>query len=391
MKKMLATIMGVAFATSAMAQYLIYDYKVNFKRVDAQYTKVSYTLDEYDGKFVKGQDPTLYMDSFKTASDKLAGYVLVPVCKECNPAGWEDFGTHAFTPADAPIVTGTDAASGEPTTVDTDSFILDMNLAYKDVEWPAVAYITRNGDKIGSNPFLKEAGAPELAGKKLVWELNVNVDAAAFSKGVGARIPYNDKCFLFNDALASKPTSLKALKEAWLVMSYDVVDSWNQIEKNAEIYFYPPVKGMAITDKLPCPTEKTTYGFVGYQSRGGSVSHAGFGKLSSYYKPGTTDIGFCGSVSTDAEKCRSVSSISGSIVGLFDYKGFCTNPPMFDICSLAIVEVAPISGTFTLKLNNSASKKYGASLNAAKAYVLEDKYGFDANNESKKYSLVKGN
>lgn len=388
MKKMLATIMGVAFATSAMAQYLIYDYKVNFKRVDAQYTKVSYTLDEYDGKFDKHVDPTLYMDSFKTASDKLAGYVLVPICKECNPAGWEDFGTHSFDPA-IPVYD-----ENPDNDQSSDSFSLTLNPAYKDqdVVYPAVAYITRNGDKIGSNPFLSEAGAPELAGKKLVWELNVNVDAAAFNKGVGARPLYDAVCFPFVDAIpAYKPTSLKALKEAWLVMSYDVVDSWNQIEKNVDKYFYPPVKGLTVTATGDCPTEKASYGFVGYQSMGGSISHAGFGKLSSYYKAGTTDIGFCGSVSTDAEKCRSVSSISGSIVGLFKYHGFCSEPPIFDICSLNNVGLAPISGTFTLKLNNSASKKYGASLAAAKAYILEDKYGFDANNVSKKYSLVKGN
>lgn len=376
MKKMLATIMGVAFATSAMAQYLIYDYKVNFKRVDAQYTKVSYTLDEYDGKVIKGEDPTLYMDSFKTASDKLAGYVLVPVCKDCNEAGWEDFGTHAFAPA------------GD----NSDSFALTANPDYVDA---AVAYITRNGDKIGSNPFLSEAGATELAGKKLVWELNVNVDAAAFSKGVGARLKYNADCFPFEDEFTFKPTSLKALKEAWLVMSYDVDDSWNKIVKGEDLYFYPPVKGLKVTAEQPCPTEKASYGFVGYQSMGGSISHAGFGKLSSYYKPGSssTDIGFCGSVTETiaAERCRSVSSISGSIVGLFNYHGFCAQPPMFDICALDTVSVAPISGTFTLKLNNSASKKYGASLDAAKAYVLEGKYGFDANNASKKYSLVKGN
>ena len=174
MKKALATIMGLAFAVSAMAQYLIYN--VSFKRIDAQFTKVTYQFGVYDGK---KKDFTGYFDSFKTASDKLTGYVIIPACKDCNGA-WEEFGSATYTVADA------DASSAfVPEEKNTDGYVV----------------VTRNGDNLAKNPYLAEAGYADFTGK-VVWILRAHVDAAMFGKGAAVRLAAKEEADDCSDAIA---------------------------------------------------------------------------------------------------------------------------------------------------------------------------------------------
>lgn len=336
MKKSIALLMACAFTMSAFAQYLVYDYKVSMKRVDPVYSKVTYSFNEYDGK---AKSYVGYFDSFKSTSDSLAGYIAIPACEDCSADGWAVFGSAAFTPAIA---------------AESDALIVNAEDDNADDAW---AYIVRNGDNLYKNP-IDNFGLTT----KLVWKLKANVDTAMFNKDVAVRL-VQGACFTGNDELQGGPTSLKKIKEAWMVLSYDVENSYTNLA-------YPPVKGLKPTTTGDCPTETINYGFMGYQSIGGSMSHAGFGTITATGTPGSSTVGFCGGVVVDPTKCIAIKSISGTIVGLFNYEGFCSDPAMFDICDEFIkLDVAPISGNWTVKLNNSLSKKYGASLDAIEDYI----------------------
>jgi len=355
MKKALATIMGLAFAVSAMAQYLIYDYTVSFKRIDAQFTKVSYEYGKYDGK---AKNYTGYFDSFKTASDKLTGYVVVPKCEDCG-GDWDEFGSAEFTVPEA----------------DSSAFAVDA--ANED----AYIILTRNGDNLAKNPYLKQAGYGKFKGK-VVWILQANIDSAMFGKGAAVRLPASDKtdckaAVLEDPDYEGTVTSLKAAKEAWLVLTYDVPMLKDEDEE--EVLVYPPVKGMAIAgEDAKCPTEKIHYGFLGYLCLNGNVSNAGFGTVTTTTTKGSTTVGFCGTKVVDGASCIAVNSISGSTIGYFKYEGFCSNPALFDICTKkATKEYAPMAGTFTFKLNSSLSKKYGADIDSIKSYIEDVKYKND--------------
>lgn len=350
MKKALAVMMMCAFAVSAMAQWLIYDYKVSFKRVDAVYTKVSYSFNQYDGK---NKDYTGYFDSFKSDSDTLTGIIIIPACTKCN-GDWANFGNAAYSPAkeeeyDAFKVAGK-AIVGRQTATQIDDVIV---------------YVTRGDDKLYTNPY----GAPTTS--KLVWKFNAWADAAMFNKGVAARLMNDGECFTGVDSLQGKPTSIKNLKEAWMVLSYDVPA---YIVKNSSNYkLYPPVKGLPIVTASAdtCEvTETVSYGFLGYQCKEGSISHSGFGKVTTATTgKDSTTVAFCGSGSTVSSTCTAIQKISGSVTGEFFYDGFCGLPPMFDICELTAVDNAPISGTWSFTLNTSASKKNGGSLASAESYA----------------------
>jgi len=353
MKKALATIMGLAFAVSAMAQYLIYDYNVSFKRIDAQFTKVTYQFGSYDGK---KKDFTGYFDSFKTASDKLTGYVIIPACKDCNGA-WEEFGSATYTVAES------DASSAfVPEEKNTDGYVV----------------VTRNGDNLAKNPYLAAAGYADFTGK-VVWILQAHLDAAMFGQGAAVRLAAKDEADDCSDAIyevadyEGTVTSLKAAKEAWLVLTYDVPVLKDEDEE--EVMVYPPVKGLAINDDC---IEPIHYGFLGYLCLNGNVSNAGFGTVTTTTTKGSTTVGFCGTKVVDGASCIAVNSISGSTIGYFKYEGFCSNPALFDICTKkATKEYAPMAGTFTFKLNSSLSKKYGADIDTIKGYIEDVKYKND--------------
>ena len=359
MKKALATIMGLAFAVTAMAgQYLIYDYNVSFKRIDAQFTKVSYEQNKWELKS-KANAITGYFDSFKTASDKLVGIVALPACEACNGDWAEEFGSATYT-----VTEGDTASAFTVAETTTDAYVV----------------VTRNGDNLSKNPYLAEADV-EVYGK-IVWILQAHVDSAMFGKGAAVRLAAKAEADDCSDAIDEEDaefvgavTSLKAAKEAWLVLTYDVPAL--SIDGN-EVLVYPPVKGMTID---PDCSEPIPYGFLGYLCKNGNVSNAGFGTVTTTSTKASTTIGFCGSKVKDATSCIAINSISGSTIGFFKYVGFCSNPALFDICKkTAIVEYAPMVGTFTFKLNSSASKKYGTSVDAVKEYVEDIKFKTDTTN-----------
>lgn len=76
MKKTLIALFVAAFCFSSMAQVLIYDYSVSFKRIDVKQVKTTYKNDNVK-KSVK-------LDSPKVVSDKLVGYVVVDACTKCE-------------------------------------------------------------------------------------------------------------------------------------------------------------------------------------------------------------------------------------------------------------------------------------------------------------------
>ena len=76
MKKTLIALFVAAFCFSSMAQVLIYDYSVSFKRIDVKQVKTTYKNDNVK-KSVK-------LDSPKVVSDKFVGYVVVDACEKCE-------------------------------------------------------------------------------------------------------------------------------------------------------------------------------------------------------------------------------------------------------------------------------------------------------------------
>jgi hypothetical protein len=421
MKKVFSVLMVCAFAISATAQWLIYDYKVSIKRIDAQYSKLSYKIDEFDAKIPKGAGcpnyVTGYFDSFTTANDTLTGYIVMPACKPCGGM-WKQFGSAGFMPANEDRVWINAADESKfagakyfqyidwQDAFDVAKFVDDDTVVYE----TSYAYIQRKGDKLYSNPLKNNpnyGSKSKTISNKLTWKTPVNVDAARFGKGAGARLSslyYADtdpdcpgvfctcREWVTDPTYAAViarwyavPTHAKPVKEAWMVLTYDI-QTWigtdvNNVvvPNNASSRIYPPVKNLGID---PCCTPSAlTYGLVGYQAQDGSISHAGFGKVTTTGTPGSTSVGFCGSVTVDPTTCTAVNSISGTIAGLFKVSGFCSLAPQWDICyyfkedgwtgNVGNKFVAPVSGNWTLKLNQSESKKYGASFDSAEARVMD--------------------
>lgn len=89
MKKTLIALFVAAFCFSSMAQVLIYDYSVSFKRIDVKQVKTTYKNDN-----VK---KTVKLDSPKVVSDKFVGYVVVDACEKCEGQMTESIGDNTAT------------------------------------------------------------------------------------------------------------------------------------------------------------------------------------------------------------------------------------------------------------------------------------------------------
>ena len=425
MKKVFSVLMVCAFAISATAQWLIYDYKVSIKRIDPQYTKLSYKIDEFDARIPKGAScpdyVTGYFDSFTTANDTLTGYILMPACASCAKGSiWQEFGSAYFQPAmdGYPYIAVT--AGYSPSTIVTinSNDSTDINDSFKVVKYgnedsvileTAYAYIQRNGDKLYSNPQKSHFGSKSAQiDAKLTWKTPINVDAARFGKGAGARLSsvyctneagvittyctcreWLDPASAYPSIIAkwyALPTHARPVKEAWMVLTYDIF-TWIGTENNTVVVpggnstvIYPPVNNLPID--ACCTPKGLTYGLVGYQTKVGSISHAGFGKLTTTTTSGSTTVGFCGSAVVNPTSCTAVNTITGTITGLFEVIGFCSEQPQWDICYYfkedswngrkpSNKDVAPVCGNWTLKLNQSDSKNYGGTFATAEARVLD--------------------
>lgn len=384
MKKVLAAIMMCAFAVTAMAQYWIYDYQVSFKRVDAQYTKVSYSLNVYDGD----ANYTGYFDSFQTDDDTLAGYIVLPKCSGICNGTWDDFGNVEYAPAkefeydafklawnadEEPVEE--EPAEVEPQNefwynypVEDEEPEEDIVVRPNDQLADVTIYVKRGDDALYTNPYKSNYAqhTDQFPNGQLVWKFNAWVDAAMFSKGVAIRLE-ESPCNQRHDELAGKPSSREGLKNAWMVLTYDVPQYIVKGDLDPEsenagsgLRIYPPVANQNIVedDANVCKvTESVSYGFLGYQCLEGSISQAGFGEVERvYYGEDSETVSFCGSETTQKDSCFVITKINGSIVGEFFYDGFCSiSGPMFDICALTAVGTAPISGTWSLILNKDAS------------------------------------
>lgn len=93
MKKTLIALFVAAFCFSSMAQVLIYDYSVSFKRIDVKQVKTTYKATK-DGAIVK---KTVKLDSPKVVSDKFVGYVVVDACTKCEGQMTESTGDNTAT------------------------------------------------------------------------------------------------------------------------------------------------------------------------------------------------------------------------------------------------------------------------------------------------------
>jgi hypothetical protein len=161
MKKILAAILAGAFGLTAVAQTVVYDYKASFKRVNPVY------------KVRKVDGAKMVTESYGVSSDSLRGYVILPLCTDCNGPATTSFGN------------------------------------------AGTAYLTRKGDK-----YSKAANLP------FVLKTAVLADSAIFGKSA----------YVLGDnsiATAGNPHALKDLKSAWMRLSFvtpdaaatDVIDS----------------------------------------------------------------------------------------------------------------------------------------------------------------------
>jgi len=150
MKKILVALLVGAFGISAMAQSIVYDYKATVKRVDPQY-KV---------RTIKGSSSSYkaVTESYGIASDTISGYVVLPVCEDCD--------------------------GDLETSLDRDDFV-------------GTAYLVRKGDKLS-----KKAGKPFIA------VTDAEARAAIFGKDA----------YIVGYPSNGNPSDVKNLKSAWMWM-----------------------------------------------------------------------------------------------------------------------------------------------------------------------------
>jgi len=80
-----------------------------------------------------------------------------------------------------------------------------------------------------------------------------------------------------------------------------------------------------------------------------TVDNAGFGKVVALRQIVTFDCDL-----DEVNICWALKNLSGSMMGGFKYTGHCSEL-LYDICEQNVTYLAPIAGTFTLKLNNKLS------------------------------------
>jgi len=304
MKKILVAILGGAIGLSAVAQTVVYDYKATFKRINPII------------KIRKVNKVDTVTESYDVSSDTISGYVMLPVCDDC-------FG---------PVDTGNNRGH---------------------------AYLTRKGDK-----YSKAANIPFVT-KVDVWAESAVFGQNAFIEG---RAPAD-----------TDPADEKELKKAWMWLWFDMHDPLDLTlapapavgvvaDAGHHILANQVVKKLAVDAKDPL--SYLWYGFMGLDnSLGGWVDNAGFGSVKIYSS--SSSLGLCGR--QDGRPCRLIQNISGSTLGDFTYQGICTGIPMWDLCAPdamgaganvwqpPVINMAPIAGTWTLKLNTTLTKITGAN------------------------------
>ncbi len=158
MKKTLIALFVAAFCFSSMAQVLIYDYSVSFKRIDVKQVKTTYKATK-DGAIVK---KTVKLDSPKVVSDKFVGYVVVDACTKCEGQMTESTGDNTATV----LITRKGAKKA------------DKALYIEDAKFKALMFGAKTGlrtgkeaDKINLDKFTDAAA---WLNYELSWEKNEN-------------------------------------------------------------------------------------------------------------------------------------------------------------------------------------------------------------------------
>lgn len=156
MKKTLIALFVAAFCFSSMAQVLIYDYSVSFKRIDVKQVKTTYKNDN-----VK---KTVKLDSPKVVSDKFVGYVVVDACTKCEGQMTESLNEDNTATV---LITRKGAKKADKT------LYTDENAKFKALMFGAKTGI-RTGNEADKINFGKFTDAAAWLDYELSWEKNNN-------------------------------------------------------------------------------------------------------------------------------------------------------------------------------------------------------------------------
>jgi hypothetical protein len=304
MKKFFATLLTIVVSCS-FAGNIVYDYKASIKRLEPVYS------------VKKINKKTYVTDAYKTVSDTIVGYIVVPACRTCIE------------------VVEIDKSTGEKTIViPDDEKIGETYVESTELEWQAsYGYFIRKGDKLSKNQK-----------KPFIAKTTINPSAAMF----GAYTPMTDG----DGAIKTRPyADVKANKYAWMSLSFVIPASEQIMDSKYALKKYPG------TD--------INYGFLGFDNKGTiAVDNAGFGTIKVIGDKEAGTLGFCSSTPDKEWSCQMVYSIAGSTVGAATYAGPCEVTPMWDVCydvndvsdqNDYVVTHATIHGTWTLKYNKSLS------------------------------------
>ena len=310
MKKILAAILVCAFGVSAMAASVVYSYKSSFTRIDPIYKVRTIGTGSSKVKTVT--------ESYSTKKDTIDGYIILPVCEECNGTCEECNGT-------------------------LESSIDD----FYGTGYFGTGYFTRKGDKLGRKA-------------NIFGTVKTTVYAEAGIFGKNAYVTGHPN-------IQGDPSDLKELKSAWMWVYFGLPGA-EKVDPNSVVKSGDIIKGAGDEDVF--------YGFLGLDNvEGYSVSNAGFGSVKVVSHTEAAKLGFCEGDPGSSYSCQIINSIAGSTIGWFEYEGLCNNTPMWDLCDPSAVNKvteAPIVGTWSLKYNNALSDlgdsaKEEAILNKLKA------------------------
>ncbi len=317
MKKFLAALLVGAFGLSAVAQTVVYDYKATFKRLDPQY-KI---------RTINSQKKVV--ESYGVKSDNITGFIILPVCVDCEN-GTMDY-----------------------------SFTDPMGNS----DFSGVGYFVRKDNKLIKN-----------AGIEWVTKTNVQANAAVFGKNAYV-IDTDKNNFPFTDGFYN----VKNLNNAWMALEFEIPghEYYNQNGYEGDLF----IKN--ITTNPSDNTDNIFVGFLGLDHMGSmskptNVKNRGFGSVKSLMQGEAYSMGLCGSSTTAGWNCSIIQSISGSMFADMGWEGTCTVTPMWDLCNpeVNIVKDALIAGTWSLKYNKNlteASDKEGEILKKLKALSTDVK------------------
>ncbi|HQL86547.1 MAG: hypothetical protein GX574_02325 [Lentisphaerae bacterium] len=338
MKKLLATMLVAVVGIAAIAQTVVYDYKATFKRIDPVY-KLR-TLDPVTVRvpetppnpvYPKGQYVT---ESYRVKRDTIYGYVVLPLCTSCG----------------GDMASSLDYAA-TPTTANQ-----------------SFAYLARKGDTL-----TKKKWPGDLVFAPYVIKVPVEAKSAIFKSTV-YNVPMTRE--------ATPQVKLAKTMDAWMTLDFAIPDTPDAKDANGQPIPDPWIAGNNLPYSLDPghviakaqssdPRNLLVYGFLGLDHNGGNfeaglagygegyVVNKGFGKAKVITSSTPGSIGICIGSTGSSYSCNIISSISGSVVGEFLYRGGCGVNPMWDICNVGPtgVDGAPISGTWTLKYNKRMTDK----------------------------------